>query len=71
MPIVHRDLSSNNILITDHLVAKISDLGLAKYIKSAEQQAGSSTGFGTQDYMPPEVLGRKPPQISPKTDVFS
>ena len=70
-PIVHRDLSSNNILITDHLVAKISDLGLAKHIKSAEQQAGSSTGFGTQDYMPPEVLGQKPPQISSKTDVFS
>ena len=70
-PIVHRDLSSNNVLITDHLVAKISDLGLAKHIKSAEQQAGSSAGFGTPDYMPPEVLGQKPPQISHKTDVFS
>ena len=70
-PIIHRDLSSNNILLTDHLVAKISDLGLAKHIKSPEQQAGSSTGFGTQDYMPPEVLGQRPPQISPNTDVFS
>jgi len=27
--IVHRDLSSNNILLTKHLVAKVSDLGVA------------------------------------------
>ena len=70
-PIIHRDLSSNNILLTTHLAAKISDLGLAKHVKSPELQTGSLTGFGTLNYMPPEVLGRQPPQISPKTDIFS
>ena len=70
-PIIHRDLSSNITLLTEHLVAKISNLGLAKHIKSAEQQASSFVGFGTQDFMPPEVLGQKPPRISLKTDVFS
>ena len=70
-PIIHRDLSSNNILLTVHLVAKISDLGLAKHLMSAEIETGSNAAFGTQEYMPPEVLGTIPPQISPKTDVFS
>ena len=33
-PIVHRDLSPNNVLLTAHHVAKISDLGVAKVIKA-------------------------------------
>lgn len=70
-PIIHRDLSSNNILLTTYLVAKISDLGLARRVKSPELQTGSVTGFGTLNYMPPEVIGRQPPLISPKTDIFS
>ena len=70
-PIIHRDLSSNNILLTVHLVAKISDLGLAKHLMSTETETGSNAAVGTQEYMPPEVLGTIPPQISPKTDIFS
>ena len=30
--IIHRDLSSNNVLLTKSLVAKIADLGVAKVI---------------------------------------
>ena len=51
--IVHRDLSSNNVLLTKHLVAKISDLGVAKVIK----QMGHHTQTpGTPHFMPPEAL---------------
>jgi len=70
-PIIHRDLSSNNILLTTNLVAKISDLGLAKHLQSTKVETGSNATLGTQEYMPPEVLGTVPPQISPKTDIFS
>jgi len=30
--ILHRDLSSNNVLLTKHLVAKIADFGAAKFV---------------------------------------
>jgi len=40
-PVIHRDLSSNNILLTSHLVAKISDLGMAKMIRADSKQTKS------------------------------
>ena len=33
-PVIHRDLSPNNIMLTSQLVAKIGDLGVAKAIKA-------------------------------------
>ena len=33
--ILHRDLSSNNILLTNDLIAKIADLGVAKVVKQS------------------------------------
>ena len=68
-PIVHRDLSPNNILLTAHHVAKISDLGVAKVIK-ADSRKTMTKAPGTVDFMPPEAFA-KSPVYGPSMDVFS
>ena len=68
-PIVHRDLSPNNILLTAHHVAKISDLGVAKVIK-ADSRKTMTKAPGAIDFMPPESLTRSP-VYGPSMDVFS
>ena len=66
--IIHRDLSSNNILLTKHLVAKISDLGMAKAIPPGLQK--HTRAPGTVVFMPPEALSVNP-QYGKPIDVFS
>ena len=68
-PIVHRDLSPNNVLLTAHHVAKISDLGVAKVI-TADSRKTMTKAPGTVDFMPPEALA-KSPVYGPPMDVFS
>ena len=66
--IIHRDLSSNNILLTKHLVAKISDLGMAKVIPPGLQRHTQAPG--TVVFMPPEALSINP-QYGKPIDIFS
>ena len=68
-PIVHRDLSPNNILLTDQHVAKISDLGVAKAIK-ADRKKTRTKAPGIVDFMPPEAT-KSFPKYDTSTDVFS
>ncbi|XP_065884112.1 uncharacterized protein [Dysidea avara] len=68
-PIVHRDLSPNNILLTAHHVAKISDLGVAKVIRTGTNRTLTKAP-GTIDFMPPESLSDNP-VYGPSLDVFS
>ena len=68
-PIVHRDLSPNNVLLTAHHVAKISDLGVAKVIK-ADSRKTMTKAPGTVDFMPLEALSTSP-VYGPPMDVFS
>ena len=68
-PIVHRDLSPNNVLLTAHHVAKISDLGVAKVIQ-ADSRKTMTKAPGTVDFMPLEALSISP-VYGPALDVFS
>ena len=68
-PIVHRDLSPNNVLLTAHHVAKISDLGVAKVIK-ADSRKTMTKAPGTVEFMPPKSLANSP-VYGPPMDVFS
>ena len=68
-PIVHRDLSPNNVLLTTHHVAKISDLGVAKVIKADSRKTMTKVP-GTVDFMPPESITRSP-VYGPPMDIFS
>ena len=74
-PIIHRDLSPNNILLVSRkqkMVAKISDLGVAKAVKADSRATKSALTKvpGTQDFMPPETLEENP-QYSTSLDIFS
>ena len=68
-PIMHRDLTANNVLLTNHMQAKISDLGQAKILDCSSARK-HTTAPGTECYMPPEALVSKP-VYSTKIDVFS
>ena len=53
--IIHRDLSSNNILLTKHLTAKIADLGVAKLVDPHGSKS-HTVAPGTQHFLPPDVF---------------
>ena len=71
-PIIHRDLSPNNILLSRDSVAKISDLGVAKVVKadSRATQTMLTKAPGTVDFMPPESFGEMP-NYDTSLDIFS
>ena len=70
--ILHRDLSSNNILLNAGHKAKVTDFGMSKIVEASSHMTRSKSTQcpGTPVFMPPEVLRAKP-RYSDKLDTFS
>ena len=69
--IIHRDLSSNNVLLIAGSRAKVSDFGMSKFTDiNATRLATMTTCPGTPAIMSPEALD-EPPVYTEKLDTFS
>ena len=68
-PILHRDLTARNVLLTKDLQAKIADLGQA-IVKQHNHEQYMTQGPGMLCYMPPEVL-KINPKYDQSIDIFS
>ncbi|CAA2955735.1 MDIS1-interacting receptor like kinase 2-like [Olea europaea subsp. europaea] len=66
-PIVHRDISSNNILLDIDYEAHISDFGTAKFLKC--DSSNLSALAGTYGYVAPELAYTM--KVTEKCDVYS
>ena len=70
--VIHRDLSSNNVLVNAGSRAKVTDFGMSKVVDvNPHMSRNKATQCpGTPPYMSPEVL-RTRPRYSDKLDTFS
>jgi NIMA (never in mitosis gene a)-related kinase len=65
--ILHRDLKSGNIFLTNEGLVKIGDFGIAKSLGNTLEKA--KTVIGTPYYLSPEIIMNKP--YSFKSDIWS
>lgn len=70
-PLIHRDLTATNVLLTQDIRAKIADLGVSKLLDKHLSSTGAQTQCpGAMAYMPPEAL-QEVPVYGTELDVFS
>lgn len=71
--IVHRDLKSENILLTerddivDHV--KVLDFGISRFLAASDRTAVGSTTMGTPEFMAPEQI-TSPDSVDHRADIY-
>ena len=68
-PLMHRDLDTNNVVLTTNLVAKITDIAVMKVVSPLSSDRMTKVP-GNQAFMPPEVF-EDDPHYGLSLDVFS
>lgn len=66
--IIHRDVKTDNIMLTEEGKAKLTDFGLAK-LRGSVQITKTASTVGTAAYMSPEQVRGE--EVDHRTDVFS
>ena len=64
-PIIHRDLKSHNLLVSENWKVKVGDFGLSTYL----DQQSTMTSCGTPSWTAPEVIRHA--RYTEKADVYS
>ena len=70
--IIHRDLTAKNVLLTSHLVSKLTDFGNSRIVNLQPGQLARTLSRlpGTLVYMPPEAFEASS-RYGPSLDIFS
>ncbi|MEU4477731.1 protein kinase [Micromonospora sp. NPDC023966] len=70
IPVVHRDLKPDNVLITDAGTVKVLDFGIAAILRTdITRLTATGQALGTHRYMPPEQI--QGAQITPQSDLYA